>query len=538
MSGATLTFCGGAGTVTGSCFLLTHGDARVLVDCGLFQGPKTLKALNYGKFPFDPGGIDALLLTHAHIDHAGLAPKLIRQGFSGPVFATEATRDLLSFMLPDSGYIQETEVERLNRRNRQRGLDAVEPIYTRADGAAAIGRFRTVDYERWTRVGTGIRARWWNAGHILGSASLEIEIGDNPPLRLLFSGDIGPENKLFHPAPDAPGDVDYLICESTYGGRGRERMTRRERRERFGAEVRAALGDGGVLLIPAFAVERTQELLADLIALMDEGRAPPAEVFLDSPLAIRATEVFGAHADELEDIDGGPDPFSHPRLRFTETVDESKAIARVSGGAIIIAASGMCDAGRVRHHLKRLLWQPRATVLLVGYQAHGTLGALLAEGRKAVRIMGEDIQVRARIRQIDLYSGHADGGQLVDWVLARRPVRRGLFLTHGEGAALTAFRDALAAAGIDPGLIRIPELDESIELETGKGRRARAPRLSPEAVGRLDWHNELAQFSLDLRAALETAPDEAARAGLLSRLRDALEGRNAGTPRRRRRQEN
>lgn len=525
-SGVTLQFCGAAGTVTGSCFLLTAGETRVLIDCGMFQGPKTLKALNYGAFPFSPAAIDAVLLTHAHIDHAGLTPRLIREGFDGPVWATEGTRALLSFMLPDSGYIQEQEVERLNRRNRQRGAGALSPIYTRADGAAAMARFRSVDYERWTQVGPGVRARWWNAGHILGSASIEVEAaaGDERPVRLLFSGDIGPENKLFHPAPDAPSDFDYLICESTYGGRAREAITPAARRDRFGAEVRAALADGGVLLIPAFAVERTQELLADLIALMNARAIPQTEVFLDSPLAIRATEIFADHADELEDTGDRRRPFDHPRLRFTETVEESKAIERVRGGAIIIAASGMCDAGRVRHHLKRLLSQPKATVLLVGYQAQGTLGALLAEGRKAVRIMGEDIGVRARIRQIDLYSGHADGGQLVDWTRARLPVRKGLFLTHGESAALSALRAALIEAGVSEKLIRIPDLDETVDLADASRAPAAAPRLPPEAVGRLDWHNDLAQFSLDLRAALEAAPDGPAREAVLARLRQVLEG--------------
>ncbi len=526
MTKVTLKFCGGAGTVTGSCFLLTAGGRRALIDCGMFQGTKTLKALNYADFPFDPAAIDALLLTHAHIDHAGLTPKLIRQGFTGPIYATEGTRALLSFMLPDSGYIQEQEVERLNRRNRQRGAAALTPIYTRADGAAAMAQCRTVDYERWTPVAPGLRARWWNAGHILGSASIEIEVetGDAAPLRLLFSGDIGPDNKLFHPAPDAPSDVDYLLCESTYGGRAREAITPDERRARFGREVRAALADDGVLLIPAFAVERTQELLADLIALMNAGDIPQAQVFLDSPLAIRATEVFAEHARALEDTGASRRAFDHPRLRFTETVEESKAIERVRSGAIIIAASGMCDAGRVRHHLKRLLSQPKATVLLVGYQAQGTLGALLAEGRRAVRIMGEDIAVRARIRQIDLYSGHADGDQLVAWARARLPVRRGLFLTHGESAALEAFAAALAGAGVAKDLIHIPALDETVDLLGGGRRAAHAPRLPPEAVGRLDWHNDLAQFSLDLRAALDAAPDAAAREALLARLRGALEG--------------
>lgn len=564
--GVTMKVCGAAGTVTGSCYWLRAGRRQFLVDCGLFQGPKSLKALNYGELPFDAAAIDFVLLTHAHIDHAGLVPKLIRHGFEGPVHATAGTCDLLSWMLPDSGYIQESEVRRLNRRNAQRGLPEVTPIYTRADGARALERFRRVEYERWVSLADGIRARWWNAGHLLGSASIEIEIGtsaqdltaaspptDTAPLRLLFSGDIGPDHKLFHPDPEGPVALDAVVCESTYGGRQRPTVTPDERRTRFAAEVNAALAAGGVLLIPSFAVERTQELLADLTLLIDQGRIARVPVFLDSPLAIRATEVFAAHADRLEDTERGGDLFRMPNLHFTETSDESMSIDRYEGGVIVLAASGMCEAGRIRHHLKRQLWNRRSTVLLVGYQARGTLGALLLEGKPAVRIMGEDVQVRARIRSIDLYSGHADGDELLAWLRAREPIARAIYLTHGEPEALAALRDGLVAAGTPPGRIAIPDLDDEFDLLAGApvalpdrttgttARRLR--RMAPEAVGRLDWHNALAQFSLDLRARLEAMPDDAGRDAILRRLHRALDpdapadragGDAAGRPGRRR----
>src|SRR5690606_16582554 len=256
-----LTFHGGAGTVTGSCFQIEHDRGRFLIDCGRCQGTKTVRERNYGAFPFQPDAIDCVLLTHAHIDHSGLLPKLAKHGFAGPVHATEPTADLLSFMLPDSGHIQESEVERLNRRNRRRGRPAVEPIYTRKDAERCLAQIRGVAYERWIEPGPGVRARFWNAGHILGSASIELRIDDGPgQVRLLFSGDIGPDEKVFHLEPDAPAGFDYVVCESTYGDRDRSDATVEQRRRALCAEINDALAAGGNLLIPAFAVERTQEL--------------------------------------------------------------------------------------------------------------------------------------------------------------------------------------------------------------------------------------------------------------------------------------
>ena len=528
-----LSFCGAAGTVTGSCYWMQTDHCQFLVDCGMFQGSKTLKELNYGRFPFDPAKIDFVLLTHAHIDHSGLLPKLVKQGFKGTIFATEGSFDLLTYMLPDSAFIQEMEVERLNRRNVQRGRPEVEPMYTRDDVETALKAFSNVPYETWREVGPGVRARFWNAGHILGAASIEVEVVTRQPdrrlLRLLFSGDIGPEHKLFHPDPEGPDNLDFVCCESTYGGRKRGDVSVEKRRQILAQEVKAALDRGGNLLIPVFAVERTQELLLDLSILFDDGTLPKVPVFLDSPLAIKATKVFVKNADQLEDTAQVPDLFRRPNIRFTESVEESKMIARFTGGAIIMAGSGMCDAGRIRHHLKNNLWRNNATVLLVGYQAPGTLGSLLQRGVPAVKIQGEEIRVNAAIRQVEVYSGHADGDQLIDWVQKRLPVKSAIFLTHGEEGSLDALRDGLAKTGVPPERIIVPQLDDVVDLladgSAGESHIEFRPvphRLAGESLRGRDWHNELAEFSLDLREKLEQAGNDKARGVILRRVMSAL----------------
>ncbi|MFY0615009.1 MAG: MBL fold metallo-hydrolase [Hyphomicrobiaceae bacterium] len=523
----SLQFCGAAKTVTGSCYWLTTDSCSFLVDCGMFQGTKTVKELNYGEFPFVANEIDFVLLTHAHTDHAGLLPKLYKAGFSGPTYMTRGTRDLLSFMLPDSGYIQEMEVAQLNTRNARRGRPQVQAIYTKKEAQECQTFFRTIEYETWLELPAGIRARYWNAGHILGSASIEIEIPTGRScLKLLFSGDIGPDHKLFHPDPEASTDYDYLISESTYGGERRVKASPTKRRAFLAREVNDALRGNGILLIPSFAVERTQELLADLSILQFKDDIPRVPIFVDSPMAIRATEVFREHAIELEDLGGSPGLLDNPHLHFTQSSDESRAINRFRSGVIILSASGMCDAGRIRHHLKHNLWRSNATVMIVGHQAEGTLGRLLVDGATAVRIQGEEIQVRARIKQIDAYSGHADGSELVQWVKERQPIHRALFLTHGESYAATAMREDLVKAGLDAKNIRLPELDDCIDLISGRKviRHQRAPiRLDPKAITALDWHNELAQFQLDLQDAFDKAADKRSRGNLLRRLRRALD---------------
>ena len=523
----TLRVCGAARTVTGLSLLFTTPGGRLLVDCGMFQGPKTLKSLNYEPFPYEARSIDAVLLTHAHIDHSGLLPKLAKAGFRGPIHATSATIDLCSCMLPDAGHIQEMEVSHLNRRNHRRGIEEVEPIYTAEDAERLMPQFRAVTLGQWIRPLKGVRARYWNAGHMLGSASIELEFEGTSPMRVLISGDLGPDTTLLEPHGEAPEGLDHVICESTYGDRLRDRTTPGERRQRLAEGVRAAAKGGGPLLVPVFAVERAQELMLDLVQLMQAGSVPEAPIYLDSPLAIRATKVFLRHAAKLENGEALRQALASPLLRFAETVEQSRAIGRQQGFRIVLAGSGMCEAGRIRYHLKDWLWVPGTTVLLVGFQAEGTLGRLLKNGAGRVKIQGETIEVKATIAELSDYSAHADGAELGRWLEARMPVKGGLFLVHGEPEAMEALEKRALGRGVAPAeAIFRPVLDESFVLAPGAvpvrvadhGRRA-----EPERAGREDWHNARAALQLELEAALEQAPDDAARQRLLSRLRSSLQ---------------
>jgi len=524
----SITFHGAAGCVTGFCAELQLEGARILVDCGMFQGSKTLKALNYGDFPFDAASIDAVLLTHAHIDHSGLLPKLMLAGFKGPIYSTAATRDLCAVMLADAGGIQESEVRHLNRRNEQRGRPTIEPIYTERDAREVMRQFERVKLGETVEVAPGVSAVYWEAGHILGAASIEVNVaGEAGPMRLFFSGDIGPGGSEFVGDAQGPASIDHLIIESTYGDRERIVADAASRRKMLAREMHDAHAAGGPLLIPAFAVERTQELLADLLAVMDSGEAPTGDIFLDSPMAIEATEVFQQRGWNPS---AGRNPFEtvrpSERLRFLDKPQDSDGLDRLKGWHIILAASGMCDAGRIRKHLKRLLWRKETTVLLSGFQAVGTLGRLLAEGAQRVTIQGEEIRVRASIRMLDAYSGHADARGLQAWALARRPIAGSVFMAHGEPGAVEGLRERLVAAGFPADQLIAPRLDETFRLRKGRAeaQEGATPRMAPEATAKLDWHNARAQLLLKLGEVLERAPDDAAREALIEQLRRDLGG--------------
>ena len=523
-----LGFHGAARGVTGSCFRLETPGGVLLVDGGMFQGSRTERDLNARGFPFAPSQVDAVLLTHAHIDHSGLLPKLVREGFRGPIHATPATVDLCGVMLPDSAHIQAVEAQRRAQRRARWAEPDEGPLYDDDDVERTLAQMRAHPLGEWFEVIPGTRARLWNAGHLLGSASVEVEV-DQPgeaPLRLVFSGDLGPAGKLLQPDPEGPMGADYVICESTYGGTDRPATTPEARRSHLAGIVHEAMRAGGPLLIPSFAVERAQELIADLTLLMIEGALPPIPVHVDSPMAARATEVFFRHRRDLEN-DGriltAATRLKH--LHFTQSVEDSKALDRIEGFHIVIAASGMCEAGRIRHRLRRWIWSESATVLMVGYQAVGTLGRIILDGARNVRIQGQDYPVRARIRSLDLYSGHADGPELAAWIAARAPVTQGVFLTHGEPPAMEALRATLAQA--HPGLpVILPSLDQAFALTRAgavEAGDAPAPRIRPEHVANIDWNNEASALYLDVDAALHAQADERKRAALVRHLRRALE---------------
>jgi metallo-beta-lactamase family protein len=438
--------------------------------------------------------------------------------------------DLCAIMLPDSGFIQETEVKQLNERNRKKGLPEVEPIYGLEDAMAAVQLMRAVAFETWFEPAPGIRMRFWNAGHLLGSASIETEIArpGKPPLRLLFSGDIGPDGKMLERDPEAPEGWDYVVCESTYGTRDRFERSPEKRRELLAGIMQEARARGGVMLIPSFAVERTQEVVTDLVALMHAKKVPEASIFIDSPLASKATAVFRKHAADLENGKELASAFASPLVKSTESVEDSKALNRFSGFHVVISASGMAEAGRIRHHLRNRLWQRSTTVLLVGYQAKGSLGSLLEEGAKRVKIMGDEVNVAATIQRLDDYSGHADGPELVQWLKERLPIRKSVFLTHGEEEPQIGLAEAIRGKIVADDCIIRPRLDDVYEL----GGEACAlladetrPRMDPDAVSSLDWNNDLQSLVLDIDDEIKKLADAKGKAALIRKLRRALKER-------------
>jgi len=527
----TLTFHGAAETVTGSCMQFVHGGHSLLVDCGLFQGSRSLEALNLDAFAFDPKDIAAVVLTHAHIDHSGLLPKLAAEGYSGAIWCTQPTRDLLEFMLADAGRIQEADTARRNRRRDRAGEEPFAPLYTEQDALAAWRLCRPVDLEDWFEPAPGFRARLWNAGHVLGSASVELEAGG---VRAMCSGDIGPEHKAFLRDPAGPAGFDYVVCESTYGGRTREKLTIAQRRTLLQAEVGTAIARGGNLVVPVFALERTQELLLDLAFLLHSGAIPDVPVFIDSPLGSQITRVFARYAGKLEDT-GGANVFDHPAFHFVADTAESIRLNSMSG-AIILAASGMCEGGRIRHHLLHNLHRRESTILFVGFQAKGTLGRVILDGAEWVRISGADVRVQAQVRRIDNYSAHADHSELLDWIRCRGPISGSLFLDHGEVEGLEAMRVELQKR--QPRLeVRLPRIGETFGLVPGEpaSRLTTGSLAAQNAVGR-DWQNAYADLVTGLKGDLGRIP-EAHRQEAIERLRKVLESYNSFRDGRRKPQE-
>lgn len=462
-----LTFWGAAQTVTGSMHVLELAGRRVLLDCGLFQGRRAEANRLNREFPAAPESIDAVLLSHAHIDHSGLLPKLYADGFRGSVYATHATLDLCAAMLADSAHIQEKDVEWVNRRERRRGGDRIEPLYSRLDAEAVMEQFVGVDYRESFSPFDGLDVEYRDAGHILGSASMTLTIREHGRVKKLgFTGDVGRAHRPILRDPEQMPDCDWLICESTYGGRVHEPTE--QAKDHLARVVGETAARGGKVIIPAFAVGRTQEIVYRLDELASEGRLPPIPVYVDSPLAVNVTEIFRAHPECYdEDLRGylanDPSPFGFARLTYIRDAEESKKLNSSRLPMVILSASGMCEAGRILHHLRNNVADPRNTILIVGYCAPHTLGRRIVEREREVRIFGEPHPLRAHVEVMNAYSAHADQPELVEFVGRLDPDRlERIFLVHGEPAGQLPLADALVAAGYTRPVA--PSRGESLEL--------------------------------------------------------------------------
>ncbi len=461
-----ITFYGAAQTVTGSCYVLRTAHTNVLIDCGMFQGGSHLEELNQLKPQFDPSTIDFMLLTHAHVDHSGMIPKLNRYGFKAPIITTSATIDLCNIILPDCAHIQKEEVDWHNRKRERAGQLPLEVLYDQDDVLDVLSRFQAVSYGEVRKLNDEIEVRFNDAGHILGSASIEVWVTEGEKKRkIVFSGDVGNFNQVLVRNPDPIESADYLLIETTYGNRCHK--SREATRLEFRQIIHDAIGSNSNIIIPAFAVERTQELIYELGVMQREGQLGNIPVYVDSPMAVSATEVFQKHSECYNEatwniIRSSNNPLELPNLIFSRTADESRAINNVHG-AIIISASGMAHAGRILHHLKHNLWQPQNHVLFVGFQVKGTLGRQILDGAKTVKIMGEEIAVKAQIHTLGGFSAHADQDGLMRYINQFQSKPKHILLDHGEPEVMQVFQDAIKQTiGIPT---TIPTWLESVELE-------------------------------------------------------------------------
>lgn len=457
-----VTFCGAAGMVTGSCYLVESGKTKVLVDCGMFQGPKDITRRNYIPFIFDPKSISHVLLTHAHIDHSGLIPKLYKDGFRGKVICTAPTKDLSRIMLEDSAYINEKDVEDENRRRKREGLQPREPLFTMKDAKESMHLFSSVKYGQGLEISKGMRAIFRDAGHILGSSIIELFVDEQgKQAKLVFSGDLGQWDAPIVRDPTLIKDAEYVFVESTYGDISRESFAEMEKD--LEDAIRKTYKKKGKLMIPSFAVERTQELLYFMHRLIQKGKFPNETVFLDSPLAIKATEVFKKHGAFYDEETNRffSTPFSFARLKNLATTQDSITLNDYPKPCIIIAGSGMCTGGRIRHHLKHHLWDPKNTLLFVGYQAEGTLGRRILDGAEKIQMMGTTIAVKSEVRRLEGFSAHADSEELLRWVDGFEKKPRKIFVVHGEPDASMALARRLNSKGHRA---HIPKIGETVEL--------------------------------------------------------------------------
>jgi metallo-beta-lactamase family protein len=466
-----ITFNGAVQTVTGSQHLLHLNGQKILLECGLYQGKRDESRARNRDFPFEPAAVDVLVLSHAHIDHSGNIPNLVRRGFRGKIICTAATVDLCNAMLLDSGHIQEMDVAYVNKHRQRRGEPPVEPIYTQEDAAASLKYFQGIDYDEPYLLGPGITLTLYDAGHLLGSAIVVLDFAEDngrPSRRLVFSGDLGRNDVPILRDPTLLEEADILLIESTYGSRIHPPIE--DSAKELETTIRRTYERGGKVIIPAFAVERTQLLIYLLNNLYNEGNLPDMPVFVDSPLAVNATEVFRRHPDcfdqethdhILHDPEG--DIFSFKRLTYIRDVEESKALNRRQGPCVIISASGMAEAGRIQHHLKNNIEDPRNTILIVGWQAPYTLGRRLVERQPKVRIFGMEYQLEAEVVTLNGFSGHADQRGLLAWVKAFKKKPEQVFVVHGDPEAAQVFADLLRH-DLGYSRVMIPALHQTFEV--------------------------------------------------------------------------
>ena len=506
-----ITFLGATKTVTGSNFLIEACGKKFLIDCGMWQGKAELENQNGEEFEFNPTEIDFMLLTHAHIDHSGRIPKLYNEGFKNKIYAHKATCDLCALMLPDSGHIQEMENEWKNKKRKRKGEKEIPPLYTAEEAARSLEIFEPVQYDEIIEITEDIHVRFNDAGHMLGSSIIELWTKeDGKETKTVFTGDLGNNDIPLLDSPTMIENADYLVMESTYGSRLHLRND--EKAELFLDIVSETLDKEGSVVIPSFAVGRTQEILYEINKLKDQHKNDEefqrkyrtimkSNVYVDSPLAISATEVFRENTNLFEreiqeEITRGDNPLEFPGLKFTQTADESKALNEDNTPSIIISASGMCEVGRIKHHLKHNLWNPKSTVLFVGYQAPGTLGHSIVNGAKKVKIFGEEIAVNARIEYIEGYSGHADQEGLMNFIYSFINKPKHIFLVHGEEEAQETLSQKIQTdAGIE---VTTPEFGETYEINgiedkieiTNKIQKPQAKTLRTEIINRLETLKE------------------------------------------------
>jgi len=461
-----LSFYGGVETVTGSMHMIHINNKRVLLDCGLFQGRRKEARQRNRELPFDENGIDAMILSHAHIDHSGNIPNLVRNGFVGPIFTTHATKDLCEYMLADSGYIQEKDVEYVNKKRKRKNLPPVEPIYTKKDAESSLDRFVGKDYNQSFAVTEGVTAEFFDAGHVLGSALTKLTLTENGrTVKIGYIVDLGRKNLPILRDPVIIKDLDYIIIESTYGGRFHDRIEAAE--ENLYKVVKRTVDRNGKVIIPSFALERTQEIVYCLNNLWNSNKLPRIPVYVDSPLAVNVTSVFKEHEECFDEetikvLEYDDDPFGFEKLEYVREVEKSKAINKYRRPCIIISASGMCENGRILHHLKNNIENERNTILIVGFMAQNTLGRKMVEKWPVVKIFGEEYNLNAEVEVMDSFSAHADHNDLMSYVTKANQKLKGVFLVHGEESRTAAAAEGMRKLGVNN--VKAPGLGETIEL--------------------------------------------------------------------------